>query len=314
MRRRALGKTGLRVSELALGTWGLSGNGYGPVAEAEQDRVIERARALGITLFDTADSYAQGAMERRLGERLGQDPRALFATKIGTDRDALPPRKRFDATFLREAFERSRERLAREVVDIVLLHNPSSVAVDQGHATDFLKELKSTGKVRAWGVSAGSVEVARAALARGAEVLEIAYNALHPSDLTALSDAIDDAQAGVLARSVLGYGLLCGHWSSGKEFPEGDHRAERWTVDEFRLRLRQLDALRPLIGGPVVSMRAGALRYVLANELVSAAVLGPRSSLQLDQLVREAGREPPYLSVDKLRALKNRLQDVGVQL
>jgi aryl-alcohol dehydrogenase-like predicted oxidoreductase len=314
VRQRRLGKTGLSVSELALGTWGLSGDGYGPVAEADQDRVIDRARSLGITLFDTADSYARGAMERRLGAHLGSDKRALIATKLGTDLDAAPPRKRFEVTYLREAFERSRERLAREIVDVALLHNPSSVAVDREEATGFLRELKSAGKIRAWGVSAGSIDVARAALARGAEVIELAYNALNPSDLNALGDAIAEHEAGVLAHSVLGYGLLCGHWSLDKEFSEGDHRAERWTVDELRARLRQLDALRPLIGGPVVSMRAGALRFVLENERVSSAVLGPRGTLQLDQLVREAGREPPYLSEDKLRALKNRLQDVGVEL
>ena len=69
MRRRPLGKTGLSVTELSLGTWGLSGDGYGPVAESEQDKVIDRARALGVNLFETADGYAGGAMERRLGER-----------------------------------------------------------------------------------------------------------------------------------------------------------------------------------------------------------------------------------------------------
>ena len=67
MRKRPLGNTGLLVSELGLGTWGLSGDGYGPVAEAEQEGVIERALALGITLFETADSYALGGMEKKLG-------------------------------------------------------------------------------------------------------------------------------------------------------------------------------------------------------------------------------------------------------
>ncbi|MBK8996681.1 MAG: aldo/keto reductase [Myxococcales bacterium] len=312
MRRRPLGKTGLSVSELALGTWGLSGDGYGPVPESEQEKVIDRARALGITLFETADSYAGGAMERRLGERLKGDESARFVTKLGTDRDASVPRKRFDAAYLREAFERSRERLGREVVDVVLLHNPSTEAIAKGEACELLAELVSAGKLRAWGVSAGDAEVARAGIAKGAGVISIAYNVFATSDLGALISDIEQNDVGVLAHSALSYGLLCGHWSGDKVFPEGDHRAERWTPDELRTRVRQLDALRPTVGGPILTMRAAALRFALQSRKVSAVVLGPKSSLQLDQLVREAGKGPPYLEDWVLVALRNRLRDVGV--
>jgi hypothetical protein len=62
----------------------------------------------------------------------------------------------------------------------------------------------------------------------------------------------------------------------------------------------------------LTSLRATALRFVLANERVSSAVLGPRGSLQLDQLLRDAGKEPPYLSPESLSALDLRLANVGV--
>src|SRR5687768_1074600 len=139
MRRRALGKTGLEVSELALGTWGLSGDGYGPVTEAEQDAVLERALAFGIGLFETADCYAQGAMEKRLGAKLPKT--AQVATKIGTDLEASPARKRFDAEYVKTSVERSRERLKRDSIDIVLLHNPSPKALERGEAEGALREL-----------------------------------------------------------------------------------------------------------------------------------------------------------------------------
>ena len=313
MRKRPLGNTGMTVSELALGTWGLSGDGYTPVPEAEQDRVIDRACALGISLFETADQYAQGAMEQRLGRRLTDPSRTRIVTKIGSDREASPPRKRFDAAFLREAFERSRERLRRDTVDVVLLHNPSLAAVERGEAIGVMSELVEKKAVLSWGVSAANWEIARAALARGARVVSLAHNAFHAKDLRMLADDIKKYEAGVLAHSVLGYGLLCGHWASDKEFAAGDHRGERWTTDELRRRIRQLDALRPLVGGTVLTMRAGALRYVLSTPAVSSAVLGPRNTLQLDQLVREAGKEPPYLSEQQLTALAARLRDAGVE-
>src|SRR5690348_8709225 len=101
---------------MALGTWGLSGDAYGPVADDEVERVLDRAVELGINLFETADVYGRGAMERRLGAKLPKE--MLVATKIGTDLDSVPPRKRFDLTYLRESFDRSRERLGRDRIDI----------------------------------------------------------------------------------------------------------------------------------------------------------------------------------------------------
>jgi aryl-alcohol dehydrogenase-like predicted oxidoreductase len=314
MRRRPLGKTGMSVSEIALGTWGLSGDGHVTVPEAEQDRVIDRARALGITLFETADSYAHGAMERRLGERLPDDGTVRIVTKIGTDRDASVPQKRFDAKYLVQALERCRERLKRQVLDVVLLHNPSEEALARDESIAALADAVSAGTLRAWGVSAGDAKVAKRAIEKGAQVLSLSYNVFHPRDLADLAAEIETKEIGVLAHSVLAYGLLCGHWSGEKVFPEGDHRAERWTPDELRRRIRQLDALRPLVGGNVVTLRSAALRWVLKDPLVSAAVIGPRSTLQLDQLVREAGKGPPYLPDDKLVALTNRLRQVGVEV
>jgi aryl-alcohol dehydrogenase-like predicted oxidoreductase len=309
-----MGKTGLDVTELSLGTWGLSGDGYGPVSEAEQDRVIERAYALGIRLFETADSYAKGKMEERLGARLEGRADALIATKLGTDLEASPPQKRFEPDYLSQALERSLERLRRERIDIVLLHNPSSQVVKRGDATSLLKEWKQNGKLQAWGVSAGTLEAAKSALAAGAEVVSIGHNAFVPRPLKLLTPDLETTGAGVLAHSTLLYGLLCGQWASGKEFPDNDHRAERWTPDEFRRRIRQLNAMRPTAAAEKTTLRGVALRYVLENDKVASAVLGPRDTLQLDQLVREAGKKPPYLAAGSSGGLEGRLRTAGVEV
>ena len=272
--------------------------------------MIDRAVELGIDLFETADVYGKGAMERRLGLRLPRDT-TYVVTKIGTDLDAVPPRKRFALDHLRPAFERSRERLGRDRIDVVLLHNPTMHAMGDSEPFDFLKELKRLGALRAWGVSAGNAQVARAAVAQDADVVELAYNVFCSSDLHEVADAFSGSGAAVLARSVLAHGLLAGQWSNDREFYEGDHRRDRWTQPELRRRLSQLDALRPLVGGPILSVRAAALRYVLANQLVTSAVLGPRSVPQLEQLVREAGEGPPYLKDTALAELSARLRTAG---
>src|SRR6478752_5440533 len=280
MEQRALGATGISVSELGLGTWGLSGDGYSPLPEAEQDAVIERALALGVTLFDTADSYGKGAMETRLGQRLAAHPQAVIVTKLGTDREASPVRKCFKPEFIRESFERSRERLKRDVIDVVLLHNPSESTIARGEAGAVLQELQNAGSIRAWGASVEGLDAARIAIHQGVRVLELAY------------------------------GLLCGQWPFDKEFARNDHRSERWTNDDLKRRISQLNAIRPCVNGSTVtSLRAAALRYVLSNNAVSCAVLGPRNGIQLDQLVREAGQHP-YLSPEALDALQIRLDNL----
>ncbi len=175
MRKRPLGNTEIEVSELSLGTWGLSGDGYGPMVPAEVDRVLDRALEIGVDLFDTADVYGKGEMERRLAARLPPET-TYVVTKIGTDVDTVPPRKRFHLDHLRPAFERSRERLGRSTLDVVLLHNPTMQAMGDSEPFDFLKELTRLGALRAWGVSAGSAEVAGAAVAQGASVVERADN------------------------------------------------------------------------------------------------------------------------------------------
>jgi len=310
MEQRALGNTGISVSELGLGTWGLSGDGYSPLPEADQDAVIDRALALGVTLFDTADSYGKGAMETRLGERLAAHPEAVIVTKLGTDREPSPARKSFKPEFIRESFERSRERLKRDVIDIVLLHNPSESTLARGEAGAVLQELQNAGSIRAWGASVEGLDGARIAIHQGLKVLELAYNAFHSRTIQHLENEIRNHNTAILARSVLAHGLLCGQWPFDKEFARNDHRSERWTSDDLRRRISQLNAIRPCVNGSTVtSLRAAALRYVLSNNIVSCAVLGPRNSVQLDQLLREAGQHP-YLSPEALDALQIRLDNL----
>lgn len=312
MRKRSLGTTGLEVSEISLGTWGLSGDGYGAIVDAEIDRVIDAAVSHGITLFETADVYGKGAMEVKLGERLPKGT-VTVVTKIGTDLGSKPGRKRFDPGFLEESMDRSVERLKRSI-DVLLLHNPTVTAIEKGEACAFLREQKNIGKVRLWGVSAGSLDVARAAIEKGAEVVELAYNLTLPADLHAIADVIAEKGTGVLARSVLAHGLLAGHWTAEREFYPGDHRMDRWTREELRVRVGQLEQLREVASKNVLTLRATALRFVLSNELVGSAVLGPRSVAQLEQLLREAGSGPPYLRDTVLAELSAKLDALGIKL
>ena len=313
MRQRSLGNTGLPCSELGLGTWGLSGDGYGPVAAEEQRRVIGRARALGIKLFDTAGVYGHGSMEEQLAAVLGVDTEAVIVTKIGTQLEPDPSRKNFSIEFLEKSLDACAARLRPRALDIVLLHNPSVQTLNQGIATEFLVQQVLSGRMRAWGVSVGSRQTAEAALNAGAQVIELGFNILWAQDFRDIQEMAKEKGVGILARSVLAHGLLAGYFPSDKVFPSYDHRSERWTNEEMRRRIRHLDAIRPLVRGDVSSLRSAAIRWVLNHDLVSSTIIGPRNCLQLDQLVRDAGKEPPYLPPESLGALEARLEDVGAR-
>lgn len=312
MRTRVLGKTGLVVSELCLGTWGLAGEAYGPVSPEDAEAVVRRALDLGITLIDTCDAYGAGKMERLLGKVVGNREDVTVVTRIGLDRTQDPPRKRFDRGWLRDSVERSAKRLGRNVLPLVLLHNPSLQALTLDEAPELLQSMVKEGVIKHWGVSAGDSAIARVAIEKGAEVVSLAYGLLHAIDVHRLSGELMVARTGLLVHSVLSYGLLCGMWSKDRLFASPDHRSERWTRVELEERIKQLDALRFLVHGDVLTMRAAAVRFALANHVVGSTILGPRTIEQLDQLVREVGGGPVYLPDEDLIQLPRALARIGV--
>jgi len=302
------------VTELCLGTWGLCSEGYastGFSADGGADAVIDRALQLGIGLFDTSDAYEKGGMLERLGRHLAFAKSASVVVRVGVNR-SQDARKDFEPAYVREAVQRAGERLKRSRVDVVLLHNPTVSTVDRAEATGVLEEMRMAGMLGAWGVSAGNREVAKAAMDAGAKVVSLVYNVFHPFDLNAIAADVAMRGVAVLAHSVLAYGLLAAHWGPNHRFDEGDHRNCRWSASTLRLRIEQLSVVRDLVGGDVLTARAAALRFVLSNRLVSSVVLGPRNPSQLDQLVREAGHGPPYLSDKAISELPSKLQAVGI--
>ena len=300
---------------MALGTWGLSGDGWGaPLDDKEAEATIARALDIGITLLDTADVYGGGKMEALLGRVLLGKKDITVVTRGGVDRTSDPPTKHYTLEYLRGAVERSCKRLQREALDVYLLHNPSPDAIAVGEGAFAMETLKKEGKLRHWGVSAGDLDVARAAVDKGAEVLSMTYNLLHQSDVNRIGGDVMVSRVGLLAHSPLAYGLLAGNWTKDQEWKDHDHRHERWTRMELERRVSDVASLRHLIRGEVETMRGAAVRFVLSSHLVSAVILGPRSEKQLTELVRETGGGPRYLPDDDLRELTQILEKAGIRV
>ena len=143
-------------------------------------------------------------------------------------------------------------------------------------------------------------------------MIELAYNLMQCVDLHRVAGDVMVSGTGVLVHSVLDYGLLAGTWTKEREFAEGDHRAGRWTKLELERRVEQVEAMRFLVKGDVKTMRAAAVRFALANTIVSSAVLGPRTVEQAEQLVRESGGVLRYLPDEALASLPRALSKVGI--
>lgn len=304
MKRRKLGKTEIEVSEIALGTWGLGARSYGPVDGAQLESVVKAAWDAGVTTFDVSPSWGGGEAERRLslalGEHAGEATLIGRAGQVNIDGRLL---LQFDTFVVVREVEESLKRLGRDHLDLLLLHNPPAKVLGSHLFEKGLAQLKSEGKIRAWGVSVSTVDEANLAIERGAEAICFTHNLLTPDDLLDLAEPLQRSGCGVLARSPLSYGMLAGTWSPETTFEETDHRARRWSSASFRERLKQVDAVRFLVEEPIADLATAALRYVLATPLVSAALVGARTPEQIRHAVAALPDEGPYFPQAHLERL-----------
>lgn len=166
MNYRTLGNTALRVSEIGFGGWAIggnaNGNSYGWTSDDQSIDAVKRAFALGCNFFATADVYGFGHSEELLGVAfselgLSMSAEIVVATSVGSNFYAGSVRPDFSAAYIRFAADQSLRRLARDWLDLYLLHNPTLVEMGDGSIFAVMAELKEAGKVRRWAVAVSSV-------------------------------------------------------------------------------------------------------------------------------------------------------------
>lgn len=213
---RPLGRTGLAVSPLGLGTVKFGRNQgvkYPQAFELPDDRqaadLLALARELGINLLDTAPAY--GTSEERLGKLLaGQRQHWLICTKVGEEFENGESRFDFSPAHTRFSIERSLQRLRADVLDIVLVHSSGDdmrVLCDSG-VLETLSDLKREGKIRAFGASTKTVEGGIYA-AGHSDVVMATWNPQY-TDEHAVLDACQHLSTGVLVKKAFASGHLHG--------------------------------------------------------------------------------------------------------
>jgi aryl-alcohol dehydrogenase-like predicted oxidoreductase len=297
MKYRLLGRrTGLRVSEIGLGAWGLGGavrlpevdeiNTYGDVSDEEAQAVLEVAFDSGINLVDTAPWYGAGRSEERIGRALEGREGIIVVSKVGehiaetgrTIRD-------FSPRGLLQQFDASRRRLGRDVIDVDLLHSPSPAEYGSGEGLDALHELKAAGKARFVGVSVGAdADLTRAFFERAdVDVLEVPLNLLLP-EAAALLPVAQARGIGVIARVPLASGLLSGQITRDTVFGPDDRR-RLWTRQYLESRLARVEQVAFLWADGQRTPAQAALQWVLSHAGVSTVIAGATATAEVRENV-----------------------------
>jgi aryl-alcohol dehydrogenase-like predicted oxidoreductase len=293
MRHRSLGQQGLEVSELGLGTMGMT-MAYGPSDDAESIATIHHAYELGVTFFDTAELYGQGtgSNEKLLGATVkGFRDEVVLATKFGFDLTGTRPSgvdSRPD--HIREVANNSLRFLDTDRIDLLYQHRVDpDVPIED--VAGVVKELIDAGKVRYFGLSeAGPDVIRRAHAVQPVSALQTEYSIFERDVEAAVLPAARELGIGFVAYSPLGRGFLTGSVKPANEYPEDDMRRRdlRWQGDNYTANIRATEQLTELATSKGITVTQLALAWLLAQGDDIVPIPGTRNARRLEENVAAA--------------------------
>ena len=314
MEFRRLGRSGVQVSPVGLGTAHMAGLGWHDdlappdPSQAIRDgvRQIQAAVDLGVTLFDTADNYGQGWSERILGEALqGRREGIVVVTKFGED--PMPDQEdpwSLDAGSVGRKCEASLRRLGFECIDLYLLHRRDYPLERAPAMMEVLEDLVRAGKIRYYGWSTDDIERARL-FARGEHFIAIEHRLNVFRGNAAILDLCQEQDLASLNRGPLLMGVLGGRWSPETKLEEGDPRAKWFGEEGFLKLLACAQEIEPYLTRDGRSYVQGALGWIWARSPLTIPLPGFRNMEQMQELV-QAQRFGPLPS-DAMQAIAERV-------
>jgi voltage-dependent potassium channel beta subunit len=312
MKYRNLGRSGLSVSEISLGSWLTLGSSVDRAATRE---LVQAAYDLGINFFDTADAYARGAGEEALGAALKGIPRpyVVIATKCFFPMSDRPNDRGLSRKHIRESTEASLKRLGTDYIDLMQCHraDPSTPMEETVRA---FEDLIRAGKLLYWGVSEWRAEqildACRTADATGGfrpisnqPQYSIARRGIEKAVIpTCVREGL-----GQVVWSPLAQGALTGKYAGG-QLPSGsratDDQRNSFMQDFLKpAELARVEQLRPLADALGVSMAELALAWCLREPNVSSVIIGATRREQIEQNVKAAGRVLPADTLAKIDSI-----------
>jgi aryl-alcohol dehydrogenase-like predicted oxidoreductase len=291
MEHRPLGRTGVQVSKLCLGT--MMFGAWGNTDHDDSIRIIHRALDAGINFVDTADVYSAGESEEIVGKALnGRRDDVVLATKFFMPMGEDPNRRGGSRRWIIQAVEGSLRRLGTDWIDLYQVHRPDP-GTDIDETLGALTDLVQQGKVRYIGSSSYSageiVEAQWAARDRRRERFRTEqppYSLLvRGIELDVLPTAARHGM-GILTYSPLAGGWLSGRWDADATptSPARRRLAARFDMSrpENQRKLEATQALAEVAGDAGVSLLELAIAFVVNHPAVTSAIIGPRPMEQLD--------------------------------
>lgn len=282
---RRFGRTGLTFPEIGLGTWTFSGNSFGPVDDRQSAEVVRLACELGVRFIDTADVYGHGGVETRLGDWLREQPSVYVSTKVGNEFEEARPRSRknFDPSYVERAVGACGQRLRRDRIDLLHLHNPPAGALQNGDLIETLLRLKQSGAVTALGLSTTEADDIEQLAAQDIfDAVQIPFNLLRQELFLSGRAALERWGGAVIVRTPLEYGLLGGQLAASETLAEEDYRRRAWEPDEERCKRAAVTELRRVFARRgLKTLPQAALQAVLLPRIVSVVIAGCRTVGQL---------------------------------
>ena len=297
MRYRALGNTGLQVSEICLGTMTFGGRGYwtaiGALDQALADRIVARALDAGVNFIDTADVYSEGLAEEITGKAMRNSGRLrtdlVLATKVFGPTGAGPNDRGASRGHIMDGVKASLRRLGTDYIDLYQIH-----ALDQltplEETLRALEDLVRQGHVRYVGVSNWSAWALMKALGiadRHGWVRPVtlqAYYSIAGRDIEReIAPLLSAERLGLMVWSPLAGGLLSGKFTRDGQGPQDARRASFDFPPVNRERLFDcVEAMQPIAAAHGVSVARVALAYVLAKPFVTSVIIGAKTLEQLE--------------------------------
>ncbi len=312
MQYRSLGKSGLRVSNVGYGAWGIGKSMWIGADDEESLRSLHAARDAGVNFFDTALVYGDGHSEELIARAFGQSSDVIIASKV-PPRDYvwdIKPGSPLGRTFARahvfSSLERTLRNLGREQIDIYQFHTWHDDWATEPEWQETVHALKSSGKVRLVGISIQNHQPANVlkALDTGLiDSVQVIYNIFDQSPEDELFPYCQQHGIGVIVRVPFDEGALTGKLTPETKFPEGDFRHFYFGGN----RKQQVwDAVRAVVretGIALDDLPTLALRFCLSAPAVSTVIPGMRSvrHVAANVAASDAGPLPPDI-LQKLRA------------
>ena len=309
---RTLGKTGLEVSELGFGAWGIGGTMWIGADDDESLRALRLAIDHGVNFFDTAYGYGDGHSEQLVGAAVrGSAETVRVASKIPPKNMQWPAppgvraEEAFPADWIVSCTERSLQNLGLETIDVHQFHVWSDEWVGQGDWLDGIERLKRDGKIRFFGVSINdhqpenAIRLVESGLV---DTVQVIYNIFDQSPEDVLFPAVEAAHVGVIVRVPFDEGALTGSVRPETTFPEGDFRNRYFAGERKREVWERVQAIARDLDVEIDRLAEIALRFCLSHPAASVAIPGMRSTGHVERNVRAAaaGR----LEANQLAALR----------